>query len=1272
VACTGDGSTGSIKTQQWLFQNWARTQQTPVPVVYNPETKKVHQIVNAVREVENAGGTLKAIGSQWSYSGVAVDSTTQAVINTGHLTSILSNVIPFALLTNPPKAAKYYVHVEAGIKLWDLNCRLDGLGLALPTLGGSNGQSLAGVISTGSHGSDIDAPPVADAVCAIHLVGPGGQEWWIERDQGDRAITDPALMLQLKQNDVLCRDMRVEYDTSLFRAVLVSMGRIGVIYSYVLQATDKFALTLARASSTWTVERSNLRATGTPYSPSRWVEIFLNPYPDSTGEHQCRVSRLKTGGGPPFAPDPTPGTFDAAFDGMCRTPEILPVLAGALAALPAAQATATAAAAPTLGPLLAIPVAGPILYAAAITAIQAPFVAAEVAVNNLMLETAGDNFGELLAVVVNHLVDAGLKDLIPAIVSAMANSLRPLAEDGQVKESFRAYTRQPMCGTVPREGTNCERQMDGLEIAFDMSPGKTDLFDFIADVLAAADKMWADNDPAAFGMSLRLTGKTTALLGMQQFARTCSVELFALRGVRSTPALLTKLFELGEKHHGIPHWGLINELTATQVRSHYPGLSEWRQALRLIIDGGVGREETFRSAFSQARGLEPEQYMPPVVDVPIDQNGETFPYDFGTVRLHNRKSVTFHFANTGQHELRVTAHDVDPGGGFELDDVPPSLSFGVPGRPHEFELDDVAPVAQPNHEIRVKATFVAERIGSHQGKLKIYTNAANLNPIVIPLHAWVEAFSLVPVQPSRWGTLDLGEVAIGATQATTVTVMNDGTLPAELTSFEVSNPAVGQQIAVQTGGIGAGRTRSYAVEYTPTVVGHLDTDLVLHFTDGATPPRDAQDVRIQVTGVGFGAQVRFTPGVVDFGSVAVGEESRLEMITIENVGRQALTISSVFAGGPEFHLADPAPTVIGPEQSQSLGLVFAPRGVVGARQSSFTVTSNSLAEPTAVTLTGVGLAVPILRATPGAAAFADTIVGSSRLMTIEVANPGAVGVAVGSVTLSPTAGDFRIVRDTSSGATIAMGQSRQIDVEFAPRTSGTMSAALEITGPAQPLQVALSGVAIAASGLVPSRSDVDFGPVGVGATSRDARLTFQNLAATPATITAVNVVGAAAGDVVVATDCTGAVLAPGATCNVDLRFRPTTVGPRTATLDATASVAAYEVTLHAVGLGADAMWTQASLDFGATKVGVQTPAQTVGLINQGNAPLAITLVDTSGDAADFPLVDMTPGIVTLPPNAEKAFQVRFKATAVGNRQASLRVHAGPQIYTVTFIGVGRT
>jgi FAD/FMN-containing dehydrogenase len=66
------------------------------------------------------------------------------------------------------------IHVESGIKLYELNDLLDKLGLALITMGGSSGQSLAGVLSTSAHGMDIDRGPIPDMVRAIHLVAPGG------------------------------------------------------------------------------------------------------------------------------------------------------------------------------------------------------------------------------------------------------------------------------------------------------------------------------------------------------------------------------------------------------------------------------------------------------------------------------------------------------------------------------------------------------------------------------------------------------------------------------------------------------------------------------------------------------------------------------------------------------------------------------------------------------------------------------------------------------------------------------------------------------------------------------------------------------------------------------------------------------------------------------------------------------------------------------------------------------------------------------------------
>jgi hypothetical protein len=48
--------------------------------------------------------------------------------------------------------------------------QLDAGRLALPTLGGSNGQALAGVISTSTHGGDWNQPPFPDIVRAVHLV----------------------------------------------------------------------------------------------------------------------------------------------------------------------------------------------------------------------------------------------------------------------------------------------------------------------------------------------------------------------------------------------------------------------------------------------------------------------------------------------------------------------------------------------------------------------------------------------------------------------------------------------------------------------------------------------------------------------------------------------------------------------------------------------------------------------------------------------------------------------------------------------------------------------------------------------------------------------------------------------------------------------------------------------------------------------------------------------------------------------------------------------
>ena len=55
--------------------------------------------------------------------------------------------------------------------------------------GRPNGQSLIGALSTGTHGGDIELPPLVDVVVALQLVTVGGREIWVERESD--GITEP-------------------------------------------------------------------------------------------------------------------------------------------------------------------------------------------------------------------------------------------------------------------------------------------------------------------------------------------------------------------------------------------------------------------------------------------------------------------------------------------------------------------------------------------------------------------------------------------------------------------------------------------------------------------------------------------------------------------------------------------------------------------------------------------------------------------------------------------------------------------------------------------------------------------------------------------------------------------------------------------------------------------------------------------------------------------------------------------------------------------------
>jgi hypothetical protein len=138
------------------------------------------------------------------------------------------------------------------------------------------------------------------------------------------------------------------------------------------------------------------------------------------------------------------------------------------------------------------------------------------------------------------------------------------------------------------------------------------------------------------------------------------------------------------------------------------------------------------------------------------------------------------------------------------------------------------------------------------------------------------------------------------------------------------------------------------------------------------------------------------------------------------------------------------------------------------------VTSN--AATTTVSLSGTG-GTPSASLAPATASFGYGKVGATGTpRTFTLTNTGAVAATVSNVTLGGTnPGDFAIVADACTGASIAASGSCAVQVAFAPTVAGTRTATLSVSTNAGTKSSALSGTGDATA---PS-STITAPPLGV-------------------------------------------------------------------------------------------------------------------------------------------------------------------------------------------------
>jgi L-gulono-1,4-lactone dehydrogenase len=230
--------------------------------VYTPS--KIEDVSDIVREAEAAGVTVRAVGSGHSWSDVA--------LTRGYLVKTDRLVTP-----NPERpdfqradwADRQLVQTQAGIRIKELNAYLDGRGLGLLNMGGYDHQTVAGVISTSTHGSGMEFGPLNDFVRSLDIVATGGTIYRIEPSDG--ATDREAYERTYGQRRTLIQD------DHWFDAAVVGMGCMGVICSVTLEVRPKYYLREVRTFHTWDEVRAEL-IDGEVLKRNRHYEVLFSPY----------------------------------------------------------------------------------------------------------------------------------------------------------------------------------------------------------------------------------------------------------------------------------------------------------------------------------------------------------------------------------------------------------------------------------------------------------------------------------------------------------------------------------------------------------------------------------------------------------------------------------------------------------------------------------------------------------------------------------------------------------------------------------------------------------------------------------------------------------------------------------------------------------------------------------------------------------------------------------------------------------------------------------
>ena len=414
---------------------------------------------------------------------------------------------------------------------------------------------------------------------------------------------------------------------------------------------------------------------------------------------------------------------------------------------------------------------------------------------------------------------------------------------------------------------------------------------------------------------------------------------------------------------------------------------------------------------------------------------------------------------------------------------------------------------------------------NNDGRLDAATSNKTASTVSVLLQ--INGVSLSPT------SLTFGNQNIGSSaSAQNVTLSNTGSAPLAISSITITGANAGD--FNQTNNCGStlvgGASCNISVTFKPTASGTRSASLTV--SDNATGSPQA----VSLSGMGVPV-VSLSPTSLNFGNVAVGSTSAPQVVTLNANG--SLSISSITTSGP-YAQTNTCGTGFTGSGSCTISVTFTPTAT-GTETGTLTVTDSGAASPQTVSLTGVGTQ-PAVKLSPASLTFATQVVfTTSSPQNVTLTNTGNGTLSITGISVT---GQF--TQTNTCGSSVAPEGSCTITVKFTPKSKGPLTGKVNVAdnAPGSPQSVALSGTG---TYLQLSPASINFGSQPVGTTSLPKKITVTNKGSTSVSITGISIAGSNSGDFAQTNNC-GSTLASGASCFINVTFKPLAKGTRRANL----------------------------------------------------------------------------------------------------------------------------